>query len=135
MGKSIVSQVRVRFADTDADGGVFFANYLTYFSCARHDLFRQVGINLNRLSREDGLRLVGVEANIRFRAMAYFDDLLTVHARVDRLGNSSVAFSFEILRLKENGETLIAAGSTTQVVVDQHTKPVSIPPWMREALS
>ncbi len=135
MGKFIETQVRVRFADTDVDGGVYFANYFTYMSGARHDLFRQVGLNLRRLANEDGLRLVGVEANCRFRSMAYFDDLLTVRARVDRLGNTSLAFSFEIVRPGESGETLIATGGTTQVVIDSANKPVPIPDWIREALS
>ncbi|MBI4579044.1 MAG: acyl-CoA thioesterase, partial [Planctomycetes bacterium] len=61
--------------------------------------------------------------------------LLTVHARVERLGNSSVVFAFEIVRADENGETLIATGSTAQVFVDKENKPVSIPAWIREALS
>ncbi|MDO8670746.1 MAG: thioesterase family protein [Dehalococcoidia bacterium] len=135
MGNHVETTVRVRFADTDADGGVYFANYLTFFSGARHDLFREVGINLRRLADEDGQRLLGVEVNCRFRSMAYFDDLLTVRVRVERLGNTSLAFSFEIVRPDENGETLIATGGTTQVVVDRQNKPVTIPPWMREALS
>ena len=135
MGKSIETQVRVRFADTDADGGVYFANYLTYFAGARHELFRKVGIDIRRLAEEDGLRMLSVETSCRYRAMAYFDDLLTVRVSVERLGNTSSTFSFEIVRPDENGETLIATGNMTLVVVDRQTRPVTIPPYVREALS
>lgn len=78
---------------------------------------------------------MGVEANCRFRSMAYFDDLLTVRAQVERLCNTSLAFSFEIVRPDENGKTLIATGGTTQVVIDSQNRPVPIPDWIREILS
>ncbi|MDO8672810.1 MAG: thioesterase family protein [Dehalococcoidia bacterium] len=135
MGKSFETQIRVRFADTDADGGVYFANYLTYFAQARHELFREVNIDLGRLAQEYGLRMLSVETSCRYRAMAYFDDPLTVRVLVERLGNTSMTFSFEILRPDGEGQTLLATGSMALVVVDRQTNPVTMPPWIRDHLS
>lgn len=135
MGRSAETEVRVRFADTDADGGVYYANYLTYFSSGRHGLLHEAGISLNRLAKEDGLRFLAVEATCRFHASAYFDDVLRVRARVDHLGNRSVVIVYEIVRPENGGETLIATGKVAQVFANSENKSVPLPPWIREALS
>ncbi len=135
MGKTAEAEIRVRFADTDADGGVYHANYLTYFASGRHEILRGAGIDLNRLAREDGLRFVVVEATCRYRAVAYFDDVLIVRSQVERLGNSSVVLAYEVVRPETDGETLIASGTTAQVFIDKENKAVPMPQWIREALS
>jgi len=135
MVQSADTEIRVRFADTDADGGVYFANYLTYFSSGRHELLRQAGIDLNRLASEDGLRFVAVEVTCRYRAMAYFDDLLVVRTRVERMSNKAVVTAYEIVRPEKDGETLIATGTMAQVFIDRQNNAVPIPDWIREALS
>lgn len=134
MSKSTETTIRVRFADTDADGGVFHANYITYFSIGRHDFFNQMGVPQTKLVAEDHVRPTVIEVTCSFRAVAHFDDILTVRTTIERMGNKSITYVYEIVR-KENArsETIIATGTTAQVFLDPAGVTVAIPDKVRKA--
>lgn len=118
--------IQVRFADTDANGHVFFANYLTYFDVALMEYFKALGFRFERFL-ESGLTLYYAEALTRFKAAAVFDDTLQVNAGIEHFGNTS--FKCQFVVLDKASKRIITAGHIVAVVIDLKTeKPVPVPP-------
>lgn len=133
MGESFKfkTSVRVRYADTDAQGHVYFANYLVYFDTGTTDYMKAVGYSYERLL-EEGYDFFTVEALCRYRGEAFFDDELQVATRISTIGNSS--FTFQLALFK--GDVLIADGHIVNVMIDRNSKkPVRVPESFRKAVS
>lgn len=128
----VESEIRVRYAETDAEGVVYYANHFVYMEVGRMNYLRALGLN-RRFWQDTGLGIVIVEASCHYHAPARFDDLLVVRAWVEDVRRSSFAFSYEILN-RETGR-LLADGRTVQVFVDLHTmRPTRLPPEVRSVL-
>lgn len=97
----------VRFAETDLMGIVHHATYLTYFEAGRVSWLKQRGISYDSWVQK-GIHLPVVEANVRYRRPARFDDELEVEAWVSDLTRASVRFSYRVLR----GGEVLAEGFT-----------------------
>jgi acyl-CoA thioester hydrolase len=123
------TQIRVRYAETDLLGSVYYANFFTYFGVARHEHLRQLGTGLADLLRGEGITMGVLEASCRYHAPAYFDDLLTVHTRVEEVRTRTVVFAYEV----ERDGMPIASGRTVQIFLKDRA-PVPIPPHVRAAL-
>ena len=78
----------VRYAETDAQGRVFFGNYLTYFDVALTEYMRAIKFPYTDML-EAGMDMFYVEANCQYKGAARFDDLLHIHAQVGHIGNTS----------------------------------------------
>ena len=125
--------LRVRYSETDAQGHVFFGNYLNYFDIGLLEYTRALGYGYQDMLAS-GVDMFYVESGCQYRGRAYFDDLLHVHARIGRFGYSSFTFEFAVYR--QPGEELIATGHITAVAVDPETaKPVRVPDELREAVA
>jgi acyl-CoA thioester hydrolase len=124
------SHLRVRYAETDAQGVVYYANYLVWFEVGRVDYLRQMGANYAGLeARGQGVMIA--EAICRYHAPAHFDEELTICTWCDDIHRTSFRFRYEVKR----GETLLAEGHTVQVFMDLAAgKPMRIPPEIRELL-
>ena len=124
------SYVRVRYAETDAQGVVYYANFLVWFEVGRVDYLRQMGMDYAGLE-ERGQGVMIAEANCRYHAPAHFDDQITVSTWCDEIWRTSFRFRYEVKR----GETLLAEGHTIQVFMDlMEGKPMRIPPEIRQLL-
>jgi acyl-CoA thioester hydrolase len=129
----VESQVRVRYAETDAEGVVYYANHFVYMEVGRVNYFRALGFDPASLDRS-GRGIVIIEATCRYHSPARFDDSLLIRAWVDEVKRSSFQFAYEIWR--EADHRLIAEGRTVQVIVDLQTmRPIRIPQEMRDAMS
>lgn len=129
----VESRLRVRYAETDAQGVVYYANFFVWFEVARINYLRACGQDYRQWEAQ-GLGINIVEAACRYRAPARFDDPLVVRAWVSHVGNSSFRFDYQVLH-EERG-TLLAEGHTVQVFVDLKAgKAVPIPPPLREVLT
>ena len=123
---------RVRFAETDQQGHVFFGNYLTFFDEALTGFMRAIGCSYNDLVAA-GADTVYIHSECDYRARAFFEDVLDVHVRVERIGNASVTCGFAAV--KEETDELIATGKLVFVTVDPQTKkPVPVPDLFRAAV-
>jgi acyl-CoA thioester hydrolase len=123
----------VRYSETDAQGHVFFGNYLNYFDIGLLEYTRAVEYGYQEMLAS-GVDMFYVESRCQYRGRAYFDDLLHVHARIVSFGNTSFTFEFAIYRQSE--EELIATGTITAVAVDLETsKPVRVPDELRQAVA
>lgn len=130
-GFPFATEVRVRFAETDAQGVVHNAVYLVWFEVARVDYLARFAGGYPAL-RERGIEAFVREANVRFVAPARFDDPLLVHARCLDVRGARFRFEYAVER---NGD-LIADGWTSHACVDARTfRPTRVPPWLAEAIS
>ena len=127
------TELRVRFAETDAQGVVYYAHYFVWFEVARVNFLRSLGFNYSDVERT-GIGFVIAEAYCRYLAPAHFDELIRIRTTVEEVKRSSFTLSYEVLNA-ETGQTL-ALGRTVQVFVNLRgdKKPVPIPPSLREAL-
>ncbi len=124
-------ELRVRYGECDPQGIVFNANYLAYFDVAVTELWREA-VGGWQVMVDRGVDVVVGEANLRFRAPARFEDLLTVSASVVHLGTTSMKLELLIHR----GDELLIEGWLRHVFVDaQSFAKTPIPQWVRDALA
>lgn len=115
--------IRVRYAETDQMGVVYYGNYFTWFEVGRVELCRQLGFEYKQMETEDDSYIVVAEAACRYKRPARFDDLLTIRTRVTGTQRRTIRFGYEIFK---DGE-LIATGDTIHVVCDSSGRPKSLP--------
>ena len=122
----VLAEVRVRYAETDQMGVVYYSNYLVWFEEGRAELCRQRGLPYQVFEKKTGLSLAVAEAQCRYHAPALYDEVLIIRTRVQALRKRMMVFEYEIL--KKGSEVLVATGSTSHVVVDKDGRPRSFPP-------
>lgn len=127
---SVDTTVRVRYAETDAQGVVYHSNYLVYFEVGRGAFLRDLGLDY-RAMEEGGHFIVVVEANVRYAAPARYDDELVITTTLGELRNRSLIFSYTAKR----GDMLVAEGRTAHVCVDASGKAVRLPDSLRARLA
>jgi acyl-CoA thioester hydrolase len=126
------TEVRVTYAETDAMGIVYYANYLRWFEMGRTELMRSLGIAYKAM--EDGGAFLPVsEVFCKYHASARYDDILVIETAVDFLKRASIQFSYRILRPSD--ATLLVTGSTLHAFVDREGKIVKVPPVLRAKLN
>jgi acyl-CoA thioester hydrolase len=125
------TEVRVRFAETDAQGVAHNSNYLVWFEVARVSYLEEYAGGYQSL-RDQGIESFVLESHVRYRKPAHFDDRLVIHARIGELRGARFRFAYEIER---DGE-VIADGWTSHGCVDSKTlRPTRIPPSLVEAIT
>src|SRR5258708_7383887 len=92
----VEARIRVRYAETDQMGVVYYGNYLTWFEVGRVEWCKAAGFNDRDMEREDGALLVVAEAKCRYRAPARFDDEIAIQTRVSKARSRMVVFEYEI---------------------------------------
>jgi acyl-CoA thioester hydrolase len=117
--------VRVRYAETDKMGIVYYANYYIYFEIGRVEYMRARGVDYRAMEIEDDSFIVVAESKCRYRRPARYDDPLRIRASVTALRRRTIAFGYEILH-DETGE-LLATGESIHVVCDSNGRPKPLP--------
>ena len=126
-----MTTVRVRFADTDAQGIAHNASYLVWYEVARVEYLRAYAGGYQAL-RDHGIEALVLESHCRYVVPAVFDDLLHVHTRC--VGLRGARFRYEYAIVRADG-TLMADGYTNHACVDSATlKPTRVPDWLRNAI-
>jgi acyl-CoA thioester hydrolase len=124
--------VRVRYAETDAMGVVYYANYLTYFEVARVEYLRSAGIEYRALE-DDGLVAAVTSAQVNYSLPAKFDDELSLLVRYVPIGRVRFRFEYEVWRDKD--QALIASGFTEHAMLSKETlRPVRMPQWVLDGV-
>lgn len=125
------TEVRVRFAETDAQGIAHNSVYLVWFELARIDYLARFRGGYPEL-RADGIEALTIEAHVRYIAPARFDDRLTIRARCGELRGARFRFDYAVVR---EGET-VADGWTRHACVDARThRPTRVPGWLAEEIA
>jgi len=131
-GFTCSTAVRVRFADTDAQGIAHNASYLVWFEVARVEYLREHAGGYQAL-RDRGIEALVLESFCRYLVPVRFDDVLNVHTRcVDVRG---ARFRYEYLIVRDDG-TVVAEGWTKHACVESATlRPTRVPEWLLDAIA
>jgi acyl-CoA thioester hydrolase len=136
---SVTTELRVRYAETDQMGIVYYANYLVWFEIGRVELLRALGFSYSQLETEHGRILPVIEATCRYRSPARYDDQILIEARPAMLRGPVLKFAYRILRKASDSQagaepTLLAEGETVHVVCDGQLNKMPLPPHYAAAL-
>jgi acyl-CoA thioester hydrolase len=119
------ARIRVRYAETDQMGVVYHSNYLIWFEVGRVEFIRGLGLDYNRMEIEEGCGITVVDAHVRYRAPARYDDELVVETRLLAARGAVIKFGYRILRVTD--EALLCEGETMHVCVGEDMKKRSLP--------
>jgi acyl-CoA thioester hydrolase len=130
------TRIRVRYAETDQMGVVYYANFFIWFEVGRVELLRQLGFHYKQMEIDDDCHIPVVEANCRYKSPARYDDELLLETRVLAIRRSVIKFGYRLLRPEGEASavtspaartTLLAEGETTHVIVDRSMRKVALP--------
>jgi acyl-CoA thioester hydrolase len=134
MTAPIRTTLRVRYAETDQMGVVYYANYFVWCEIGRVEFFRQLGHDYRQMEIEDDCHLPVVEATCRYRAPARYDEAVIIETRVTALRSYVIKFGYRLLRLQAEGELLLAEAETVHVSVDKSMRKRQLPEKYRHAI-
>lgn len=119
------TQVRVRYAETDQMGVVYYANYFVWFEVGRVEYLRARGISYRDMEKDDDCKIAVVDARCRYKAPARYDDVITIRTRVSRQRGALVHFAYEAVRASDG--VLLAEGETVHVCIDSQFQACPLP--------
>jgi acyl-CoA thioester hydrolase len=122
------SRVRVRYAETDQMGIVYYANYLVWFEVGRTDWLRECGWSYRDMEA-DGYALPVIEARCSYQESARYDDELEVRTRSTLESPIRIQFTYEVVRVTD--ETTLATGMTMHAALDRTGRPRRLPERVR----
>jgi acyl-CoA thioester hydrolase len=125
------TRVRVRYADTDQMGVVYYANYLVWFEVGRTEWLRDAGWNYREME-ETGVSLPVIEAHCEYRQPARYDDEIEIRTTASVLTPARLRFDYRAVRI--DGETLVAEGHTIHAALGTNGRPCRLPARVRELL-
>ena len=126
------ASLRVRYAETDKMGVVYHANYLVWFEIGRTEYCRARGFSYRDMEESENAFLVVAECYCRYKAPAYYDDVLIVRTHITELRRRSLRFGYEIIR--DSDGVIIAEGETGHVVTNGEGRVRSMPSGFAELL-
>ena len=129
-----VTELQVRYAETDQMGVVYHAHYLVWCEVGRTDFIRALGMPYAEMERQ-GIRLAVAEAAVRYHAGARYDDRIAVETRLVDVRSRMVTFAYRILRRLEGGdaEHLVSA-RIDLVCMGREGRPAALPAEWRALL-
>ena len=118
-------QIRVRYAETDQMGYVYYGNFAAYYEVARTEAFRSLAINYKDME-QNGVMMPVLEMKSKYIRPARYDDLLTIKMLLkNKPSGARILFEYEVYN---QAKELLTVGETTMVFVDMNTgRPTPIP--------
>ncbi len=129
--QSYIFPIRVYYEDTDAQGIVFYANYLKYTERARTELLREAGFDHAQHIKDIGNMFVVRHIEISYHASARLDDQLNIETHVIEIGRASAHLKQNVMK----GDSLLVETDVTLVCINKDGKPIRIPQEAHQALS
>jgi len=131
-GRKTSTSVRVRYAETDKMGVVYYANYLIWFEVGRTDWLRETGWTYREMEA-DGIQLPVIEAHCEYRQGARYDDDIEIRTRAKKLSPVRLQFDYEAIRRVDGA--LLATGHTVHATIDRDGRPVRMPDRVKDLFS
>jgi acyl-CoA thioester hydrolase len=125
--RTVETTLRVRYAETDAMGVVYHANYLVWFEVGRGEYFRALGQDYGQWELR-GYLLPASEAYARFHAPARFGDLVTVRTWVEQVRSRGLTLGYEVVHAQS--QQRLASGWTRHICMDREGRACRLPPEM-----
>ena len=123
---------RIRYAETDQMGVVYYGNYAQYLEMGRVEWLRSFGISYKSME-EKGIMLPVISLQLKFRKSATYDDLITVVTKLKKTPGVRIEFDYEIFN--ETGELLVEANTVLAFINRETKRPVMCPDYLLEKLS
>jgi acyl-CoA thioester hydrolase len=118
-------KLRVRYAETDQMGVVYYANYFVWCEIGRVEFFRSLGYDYKQMEIADDCHLPVVEATCRYRSPARYDDEVLIETRVTALRSYIIKFGYRLLRAGD--DQLLAEAETVHISVDRQMQKKKLP--------
>ena len=130
-----ITEVRVRYAETDQMGVAYHANYLVWCEVGRTDFIRELGITYAEMERR-GVLLAVSEARLRFHASARYDDVVRIETRLVGVRSRMVTFAYELMRVDPaSGATdRLASAETALIAISPEGRPITMATEFRTML-
>src|ERR1043165_5461379 len=117
------TSIRVRYAETDQMGVVYYANYLVWMEVGRVELCRACGFNYHDMERDDGILLAVAEANCRYASPARYDDEVWIRTEIDHANHRMVTFAYEM----RVADRKVATGFSRHIFLARDFWPTRLP--------
>jgi len=124
--------IRVRYAETDQMGFVYYGNYATYFEVARVEMLRSLGISYKSFE-EKGVMMPITEYSIKYIRPAYYDDLLKIKVILNELPGKRIIFHYETFN--ENASLLNKAITHLAFINSETKRPIDAPEILLDKLT
>jgi acyl-CoA thioester hydrolase len=129
--KSVEARLRVRYAETDQMGIVYYANYLVWMEIGRVEYCRAVGIRYRDMELEDGILLTVAEASCRYVSPALYDEEVVVRTWIEEAHPRLIRFGYEMT--EASSARRLATGETKHIFCGRDRKPKKLPEKHRAA--
>ena len=124
-------QLRVRYSESDKMGTFYNSRLLEWMEVGRSELLRAAGCCYTEWEAR-GVMAPIIEANLKFKGRAEYDDLLTIETVCTREGRARLRFESKLV-LAESGKP-VAEGVTIHALTDPTGKPIRVPVWVNDLL-
>ncbi|AFL84773.1 acyl-CoA thioester hydrolase, YbgC/YbaW family [Belliella baltica DSM 15883] len=118
------TQIRVRYAETDQMGYVYYGNYAMYFEVGRVEALRSAGFSYKKME-EDGIMMPVLEQTTKYLRPGKYDELLTIKTTINEMPGIRIAFEYEVFNEQRE---LITIGKTILTFLKKDTHRPSRPP-------
>jgi acyl-CoA thioester hydrolase len=130
--RSSVSVLRVRYAETDKMGVVYYANYFVWFEVGRGDLLRALGWTYRDME-ETGVSLPVIDAQCTYHRSVRYDDELEVRTEGKMLSPVRMEFTYQVVRRED--QAIAASGRTVHAALDPAGRPCRLPDRVRQVFA
>ncbi|MDP3468260.1 MAG: thioesterase family protein [Daejeonella sp.] len=120
---SHITKIRVRYADTDQMGYMYYGNYAEFYEVGRVEMLRSLGLTYKSME-ESGIIMPVTELKCRYIKPALYDEEITVKVIIDKMPSLRIHFRYE---LYDESDDLINMGETTLVFIDKEKKKPCLP--------
>ncbi len=118
-------KIRVRYAETDQMGYVYYGNYAGYYEVGRVEALRSLGLSYRKMETDLNIMMPVLSMQMRFVRPGLYDDLLTIRTIIRKLPNQFINFNVEIYN--EQAE-LLNGGSVKLGFIDATTRESTVAP-------
>jgi len=126
------TKIRVRYAETDQMGYVYYGHYATYYEVGRVEIMRSLGVSYKEMEAR-GCKMPLVEMDVKYLKPAKYDDLLRIKTTIKEIPAVKMSFYYEIFN--DDTNELINTGTTILTFINSETyKPMRAPQWFLELL-
>ena len=119
------TQIRVRYAETDQMGYLYYGNYAMYYEVGRAEAIRALGLSYQEMEDTYGVMMPVVSLNMRFVRPALYDELLTVQTVLRRLPDRFINFDMEI---RNEAGKLVNGGKVRLCFVEKESRKSIVAP-------
>ncbi len=127
------TKIRVRYAETDRMGYVYYGNYAAWFEVGRVEALRSLGLSY-KVMEDQGVMLPVLSYNIKYFKPAFFDDVLTIRTTVNAVP-SGTRIHFHYETINEQGISLNKAETSHVFVKTTNGRPCPVPQNVIEILT